>query len=196
MNMPSPVSHQRSDIFRNRIKNATASVAVDARKTAADELKAKKGDSVTVSCDGTWQRRGFSSKNGVSTCLSVGRDLPAKVIDEVMTNHCDSCSKAKARIKNPTDLQEWKLDHEPTCVKNHDGSAGMMEPVGMKRIFNRTEIVYGLKYSGFLGDGDSKSYSHVAESKPPIYEDVENKKNEVLWSCPEANGQATYGSCF
>ena len=38
-------------------------------------------DNVTVSCDGTWQRRGFSSKNGVATVMSVNPNDPAKVAD-------------------------------------------------------------------------------------------------------------------
>ena len=57
-------------------------------------MKMAEGDSVTVACDGTWQRRGFSSKNGVATCLSISRKRPSKVIDaEVLTNYCDACKK-------------------------------------------------------------------------------------------------------
>lgn len=35
---------------------------------------------ITVSCDGTWQRHGFSSKNGVATVLTVAGNA-SKVID-------------------------------------------------------------------------------------------------------------------
>ena len=53
-----------------------------------------------MSCDGTWQRRGFcrgfASKNGVATVLIVNPDGPAKVIDvDVASNHCDACAKSK-----------------------------------------------------------------------------------------------------
>ena len=56
-------------------------------------------DKATVSCDGTWQRRGFASKNGVATVLSVNPAGPAKVVDvRVASNRCDACSKAKSRM--------------------------------------------------------------------------------------------------
>ena len=183
MNMPPPVSFTRTSIFRDRIKRAVNEVATVSRSVAARELSEKEGSNVTVSCDGTWQRRGFSSKNGVATCLSVSKELPAKVIDtETLSNYCDSCSKAKARFAKKDDdkgLHEWTTVHrENGCMKNHDGSAGMMEPVGMMNIFQRSVSKHGLKYSGFLGDGDSKSFKHVSTADPPVYDDVSIEKYE------------------
>ena len=114
----------------------------------------------------------------VATCLLVGKDIPAKVIDvEVITNHCDACSKAKAKIKNAEDFDKWKNEHQPVCVKNHDGSAGMMESVGMKRIFSRSEALHGLEFSG---DGDFKRFSHIVASQPSIYNDTEIKKAAAM----------------
>lgn len=176
MDMPPPVSSTRSSIFRDRILRATRSVAKESMKLAASELKEADGEKVTVSCDGSWQRRGFSSKNGVATCLSVSKKVPAKVLDtEVLSNHCDSCCKMENR-KSDDDLRKWKEAHAGDCQKNHEGSAGSMEPVGMKRIFERSEESYNLKYVGYLGDGDSKSFKFVADADPPIYgEDVVEK---------------------
>ena len=106
LGMPPPVSVTRSSIFKDRIKQATTSVAQKGMTKAADELKKVDGEDVTVSCDGSWHRRGFSSKNGLATCLAVSKKIPAKVIDTgVLTNYCDGCSKINA-TKTGIDLEK------------------------------------------------------------------------------------------
>ena len=56
--------------------------------------------------------------------------------------------------------------------KNHEGSAGAMQPAGMVNIFRRSEATRKLSYIGYLGDGDSKSYHTVARATPPIYNNI------------------------
>ena len=53
-----------------------------------------------------------------------------------------------------------------------------MEPAGMVKIFKRSQELYGLRCTGYLGDGDSKRYKTVAEADPPVYKDVRNEKLE------------------
>ncbi|GFU15425.1 uncharacterized protein TNCV_2700241 [Trichonephila clavipes] len=53
-----------------------------------------------------------------------------------------------------------------TWKKNHSGSAGGMEVCGMQKIFFRSEQKHGLKYQRYIGDGDSKTFSSIAEKKP------------------------------
>ena len=43
-----------------------------------------------------------------------------------------------------------------------------MEPNGTERIFRRSERRYDLRYTGFLGDGDSKSYARVQNVESAI----------------------------
>ncbi|GFV33804.1 uncharacterized protein TNCV_2145101 [Trichonephila clavipes] len=50
--------------------------------------------------------------------------------------------------------------------KNYSGSAGKMEVDGMLRIFNRSEKLHNLKYSNYIGDGDSKTFNALSENKP------------------------------
>ena len=64
------------------------------------------------------------------------------------------------------------------CKKNYCGAAGGMEPAGMVKIYRRSEELYGLRYTGYLGDGDSKSFKTVASADPPVYKDVEIEKLE------------------
>ncbi|GFV85134.1 uncharacterized protein TNCV_4171871 [Trichonephila clavipes] len=41
-----------------------------------------------------------------------------------------------------------------------------MEVDGMLRIFNRSEKLHNLKYSNYIGDGDTKTFNALSEKKP------------------------------
>ena len=78
-----------------------------------------------MSCGGTWQQRGFASRNGVTTVITHSHGKTGKVVDiEVLTNYCSVCAASKGDA----------LKHE--CMKNHSGSAGAMESV-QKRMGKR-----------------------------------------------------------
>ncbi|VDQ16092.1 unnamed protein product, partial [Trichobilharzia regenti] len=182
MDMPPPVSAPIFTKYKDRIHIATNEVAKECMSQAALELKEAQGSNVTVSCDGTWQRRGFVSKNGVATVLSVNSNKgPSKVVDtHVSSNYCDKCSKAKKRFPDNSDYQEWFKNHSGAgeCESNHQGTSGQMEPKGILKIFRRSEDMHGLTYTGYLGDGDSKSFKSVAEAIPPVYKGVSILKLE------------------
>ena len=76
---------------------------------------------------------------------------------------------------SPDDFAAWQKNHQVECSKNHHGSAGAMEPEGMLTIFKRSKAVHNLMYTGYLGDGDSKSYRTVSTQQPPIY----GKRNTI-----------------
>ena len=60
------------------------------------------------------------------------------------------------------------------CKVNHQGSAAAMRPVGAVRIFSRSEDLYCIKYTQYLGGRDSASFKRVVESKP--YGDITIEK--------------------
>eukprot|EP00795_Rhopilema_esculentum_P005628 gene5628-10839_t len=123
-----------------------------------EEIPDAKGDDVTNSCDGTWQRRGFSSKNGVVT-VAIVKGLSSKIVDtETLTNHCNKC-KATTNDNETTHISQ----------KNYEGTAGSMEGEGVKGIFKRSQQQYGLSYVEYLRDIDSKSFKNLCEAEPPIY---------------------------
>ena len=170
MNMPYTFNKGVWYQHKDKITKATETVATNSKTQAATEIKQSKGRDITVSNDGTWQRKGFQSKNGVVTTLTVnGAD--SKVIDTcVLSNHCDACAKKRKKLSEE-EFQLWFNEkHEQKCQQNHTGSAGAMEPEGTEQIFCRSERQYGLRYTGFLGDGDSKSYSRVQNLEPAIYD--------------------------
>ena len=146
---------------------------------AAQELKAAVGTAVTVSCDGTYQQRGFQSKNGVVSVLSVnGKN--SKVIDmPVLSNHCYQCKKQKKK-RQAAGFEIWKRQHKNSgeCDQNHTGSAAAMEPAGAETAFRRSQQLHGLQYVNFLGDGDSKTFSSLKNAFPAVYPAVKIQKLE------------------
>ena len=169
MDLPPPVSCKSWNQNKIRIHEAFKVESSKSKNKAASEIKEAKGNDVTVSCDGTWQKRGFSSKNGVVTVATVN-GLSSKIIDtETLTNHCNKCKAAK----NGNETAH-------TCQKNYEGTAGSMEGEGVKRIFKRSQQQYGLSYVGYLGDGDSKSFKNLSEAEPPIYPGKQIEKLECV----------------
>jgi hypothetical protein len=54
-----------------------------------------------------------------------------------------------------------------------------MEVEGAVRIFNRSELTRGVRYVDYLGDGDSKGFKKVVDSKPSG-DSFENEKLECV----------------
>ena len=59
----------------------------------------------------------------------------------------------------------------------------------MLRIFKRSEEKHNIKYSGYLGDGDSKSFSTVSKADPPVYDDVNRVKLEYCGHIQKSMGK-------
>ena len=115
-----------------------------------------------MSVDGTWQRRGFSSLNGVVTVIELES---GKVVDyECLSRHCKGWQNWANKDKNSVDYTKWQAEHK--CKISHEGSAASMEPAGARRIWGRSVANRKLKYTSYIGDGDSKSYSAVRKDKP------------------------------
>ena len=73
------------------IGNCTKVVAERSMVEAAKEIKGEVDVIDTaVSVDGTWQRRGFTSLNGIVTAISVDT---GKILDcEIMSRNCKACN--------------------------------------------------------------------------------------------------------
>ena len=107
--------------------------------------------------------------------LSVSDKLSAKVLDvQCLSNYCHKCSIMRAKT-SPDDFVAWQKNHQMECSKNHHGSAGTIELEGILTIFNRYKSGHNLMYTGYLGDGDVKSYRKVSTQQPPIY----GKRNAI-----------------
>ena len=177
MNMPKPMTRNNYDKLVTKIANITKTVAEYTMSDAADELRESVETcqvvDTTVSCDGTWQKRGFQSLNGVFAAISVES---GKVLDvEPMSRSCKACCmKETMRKEDPDRYAEWCNSH--ICTYNYQGTAGGMETEGAKRVFERSINKHNLRYTEFLGDGDSKSFLTVKN----VYSNVEVKKLECV----------------
>lgn len=96
---------------------------------------------------------------------------------EIKTKFCKQC-ETWSKKKDTAEYIDFQSKH--ICPVNHDGSAAMMEPKGAVAIFNRSAEKRNLLYSGFIGDGDCKTFSSVAASKPYEQFGVEVVKKECV----------------
>lgn len=114
---------------------------------------------LTVSGDGSWKKRGFSSLYGVTTLIA---NNTRKVIDLVVkSSYCQTCTYLKNHIDDP----HYEA-HKEECPINHKGSAGKMEVDAMLEMFRRSEERFGVKYSNYIGDGDTKTFKAILDAKP------------------------------
>ncbi|GFT36222.1 uncharacterized protein TNCV_4778501 [Trichonephila clavipes] len=92
------------------------------------------------------------------------RDKTGKCIDaEVISSFCKGCDSWKRRKGSPA-YKKWNNLHVKECLKNHNGSAGMMETVGMVRIFQSSLSHRSVRYTSYIGDSDSKTFSSITAS--------------------------------
>ena len=73
MNMPPPMTVGNYNKISDNLKDAAKEVAIKSMKDAAIEAKKYQegiGD-IGVSVDGTWQKRGYTSLNGVIVAISI-----------------------------------------------------------------------------------------------------------------------------
>ena len=179
LSMPKPITRNNYDKIVTALVSATKEVAKETMLDAVKDIREEKtGDehevvNTGVSVDGSWQKRGYSSHNGVVTAISIDN---SKIIDvEPMSKLCKACIIMKDKLKgDPLAYAEWQNSH--TCKFNYSGSAGGMEAVGTERIFKRSISNYSLRYTQMLGDGDSKSYDTIRN----IYEGVEVEKLDCI----------------
>lgn len=148
LNLPPPMS--KFSNYTDFMKRSLVAVSQGSMIKAASEIIAESGTrDIIVGIDGTWQRRGYVSHNGV---VAAASPTTGKIIDiEVLSNHCTGCNLKKPNHK---------------CTKNYEGTSGGMESEGAKRMFLRSMGERGVRYTKYLGDGDSKGYKVVCDSKP------------------------------
>ncbi|GFT19173.1 uncharacterized protein TNCV_303051 [Trichonephila clavipes] len=162
--LPNPVEQKSYDVINNKLSRVMKEVAEESMKRAAVEENSSSPDNLlTVSGDGTWKTRGHSSLIGV--CTVIGAET-GKVLDrEVLSSFCNGCD-SYIGVKFGIKYNKWQRAHKISCRKNYSGSAGKMEVDGMLKIFNRSEKLHNLKYSNYIGDGDTKTFNALSENKP------------------------------
>ena len=61
------------------------------------------------------------------------------------------------------EFKEWFQGHQPQCAINYTGTSNAMEVEAARRLWQRSEDRHGVRYTGFLSDGDSKAHKAVCD---------------------------------
>ncbi|XP_057339915.1 uncharacterized protein LOC130677250 isoform X1 [Microplitis mediator] len=182
MDMPSFLDKSTHTILLKQILNCSKAVAetfmtkaVNEEKQAMPTTENEDINHLTVSGDGTWQKRGYTSSFGVSSIIGY---FTGKILDiNIKSAYCKLCEYWKKKT-NTVEFEEWYQSHEDVCSANHQGSSGKMEVDAMVEMFSYSETKYGVKYANYIGDGDSKTYSGIIKSDP--YENTTVNKKECI----------------
>lgn len=186
LDMPPPMSKSSYHLHAKSLHSACLAVASRSMRTAADDVRhlnedeGRAPETASVSFDGTWMRRGYSSLHGVFTAVSwdVGRVLDF----HVSSKFCQQCSTWKSRLEKKKisehQYEQFLASHQDACSKNTDRSAPGMEAEAAVILWRRSEDDRQLRYTTYIGDGDSKAYNAVCDASP--YGDVPIVKEECV----------------
>lgn len=187
LDMPLPIS---KNVYTTHIEAilAQAMLQVEQSMTQAREevrmLYGAEGDDTVdtlVSCDGTWQRRGFSSLFGATFVIAYDT---GKVIDfRVKSKFCKGCKHWERQDQTSVAYTTWKASHK--CDVNFAGSAGAMEPQGILEML-QSSTSYRLRYKWLISDGDAKTHSLILREQPYGTDHTVEKMD--CRSCSEENG--------
>ena len=100
----------------------------------------------SVSVDGTWQKRGFTSLNGAVVPIYIATD---RILDvEVMSRYCQACvANAPLEKTRPDKFEDFQIQHQPECGINHKGSAPTMDALGAVSISWSRSKAYGKHFT-------------------------------------------------
>ena len=110
---------------------------------------------ITVIVDGGWSKRShrhsYNAKSGVG--IIIGQRTKKILHMSVKNKYCASCAAGSPRDKHH-------------CYKNWDESSSAMETQAILEGFQQSEQVHGLRYTSFIGDGDSSVYPTLIQEVP------------------------------
>ena len=173
MNMPPPVSHRSYDRHVAEVSRVVSAVVDREMKQAATRLQEHLrsldddlGDGpldITVSADGTWATRGYTSLHGLVFVISQDT---GEILDfTLLSRHCPTCNYHR-RILDDEEFARWKDQHEEECQANYTSSSKSMESAGCLMLWTRSVSRNQLRYTAFVGDGDSAAYKTVLNEQP------------------------------
>ena len=109
--------------------------------------------SITVIVDGGWAKRShkhsYNSLSGVA--IIIGNFMG------VRNKYCATCFRAEKTNEEP---------QKHHCFKNWSGSSSSMESDIIVEGFQKAESQHGLRYTCFIGDGDSSVYLDLISKVP------------------------------
>ena len=170
MNLPNCLSKEAYTNNHSKIGAASKATFDEILKSSRETIKKAYKDigivpdeqgilDIAVSFDGSWQRRGHSSHNGMASVIELVTGLPLD--HEVLSNFCGKCNI----MEQSDSSEEWKLKHSRNCLKNFEGSANAMEVECALRMWKRSIEKNSMRYTTMLCDGDSKSFDAISDAQ-------------------------------
>ena len=188
MNMAKSINDSACAAIVSKLNVAYKDIVNTSMSIAAEEIRNENTDTISddtvdidISADGAWQRRGFASLNGIVTIMAV--DIGKCLDYEVLTKECKAC-QVWSRKKGSIEYNDSMADHD--CLINHQGSASSMEPAGILSCFQRSILKHKLRYTSYIGDGDSSSFTTVSKADP--YNGTSVIKKNVWATCKSGWG--------
>ena len=116
LDLSPPVSRNIHSLHLDGVCDAAVAEAQDSLQRAREEVHehySTSSDEVIdslVSCDRTWQKRGFSSLFGAVFIIAYET---SKVVDYiVLSKYCAGCKQWDDRDKSSAAYAEWKANHD------------------------------------------------------------------------------------
>jgi hypothetical protein len=181
MNLPSPIQDETySKWDKSLLLSIQTFSSRSMRKGVGEAIATTNGTELMVSGDGSWQTRGFQSKNGAAAILSC--NTTPKVLDiETCSKTCNICMgkflfflfssshllfQGALSIKKSNPAKYNVIIKAHRCEKNYEKSSGSIESDAIYNMFKRSVSKYGIYYTKYVGDGDSKTFAILSKMSP------------------------------
>jgi hypothetical protein len=123
LNIPQPpTSFSTCKTIGLAVADVSVSSTMKAAREAVAENEEEDPSRITACFDGTWQKRGHTSLNGIvsATSFATGKVLDTEIMSKFrFVCHTNQCSQYERK-------------------KNYEGTSGEMEGAGVLNIFNRS----------------------------------------------------------
>ena len=177
MGLPPPVSPKCYKEHISNIHKISQEICEESSRSASAQLRRLLGAGpdevidVTVTCDGSWSRRGFTAAYGVVAVLAWET---GQVLDvTVLSKSCKVCKEAEHRLGSGSEeFLDGFVKHQDSCNANYTGSSPAMEAEGASILWARSVAKNKLRYTVVISDGDAKTISRL-NSEHPYGTDVE-----------------------
>ena len=161
-------------MWRDLFAESMTSAGKEEREIAITNNSYHQGvPAVTVIVDGGWSklshRHSYDAKSGVA--IIIGK-ATRKILH--MGAHNKFCSICNRRLETPP---------SHVCFQNWNGSSAAMETDIIVKGFKNCEQQHGIRYTSFIGDGDSSVYSSLIETVPLGYSinKIECDNHSLKW---------------
>lgn len=142
------------EFWKSELKESMADAGREERRIAVEKGSYHEGvPAITVIVDGGWSKRAhkhsYNAKSGVG--IIIGKETGKLLYIGVRNKYCHACARGISQENH-------------TCYKNWSKSSSEMEADAILEGFLEAERVHGLRYTKFIGDGDSSVYPTLLQN--------------------------------